>query len=317
MAVVEVLADVAARDRPGELASAVVRDRADRRSAGPAARDAADRGHVRGRRGLRRGDRRTAGTRKDQHLADHERRVRELVGRDDVLRIDVVRRGDRCKRVRCADRDDEAIDRRDHELLADVQRVLGVELVRPPDRHHRDAHLAGDPGQGVTGADDVRSKLVAAVGDGRVDDDGLEERPVLEELARHAGRGVAACGDARRALVHPDAAGAAGVADGPGTVVRAGRRVGAGQAVVRAGRRVGGAGQAVVRAARATDDEARRAAGGRGGTGRRSDEAGRGGQRRDEKEYRDEDRDHALRRVEVQESPGPECRTGRRQAVTR
>ena len=61
--------------------------------------------------------------------------------------------------------------------------VLGLQLVRPPDRHHRDVELVGDAGQRVARPDLVGPQEVAAVLDGRVDRDRLEERAVLEERA--------------------------------------------------------------------------------------------------------------------------------------
>ncbi len=61
--------------------------------------------------------------------------------------------------------------------------VLGLELVRPPDRHHRDVELVGDAGERVAGLDLVGPQQVAAVLDGRVDGDRLEQRAVSEERA--------------------------------------------------------------------------------------------------------------------------------------
>ncbi len=103
--------------------------------------------------------------------------------RQDVGGLDVVAVGDRLEGVRGLDRQDQTGHRRDREDLADVEVVLRLQLVRPPDGHHRDVELAGDPGQGVSGPDPVGPQQGLAVGDRGIDRDGLEERAILEERA--------------------------------------------------------------------------------------------------------------------------------------
>ena len=115
-----------------------------------------------------------------------------------------------------------------------------LEVVGPPEGHHRDAEVAGDPGQGVAGADRVgRAAGPLPSCDGRVDRDRLEQRAVVERRAlarRTAGRrrrtrcrrrrrsvaiGVGAC---RRRPDAPESSSDDGVA--PGRVRRRRRRCG-------------------------------------------------------------------------------------------
>ena len=82
------------------------------------------------------------------------------------------------------DLDDEAADRRDVELLPERSWSLALEVVRPPQGHHRDVEAVGDRRQRVARLDLVASGCRSLPsGDGRVDGDRLEQRAVVEERA--------------------------------------------------------------------------------------------------------------------------------------
>ena len=138
---------------------------------------------------LRRRDRLALGARHDQHLADHEVRVLQVVGGDDVGLVDLVLGGDGVERVVRRHGQDQPAHRRDRQDLAQVQLVLGVEVVRPPQGHHRDVELVGDAGQRVARLDLVGAQEIRSVLDGGIHRDRLEERAVVEEGSGDPGQG--------------------------------------------------------------------------------------------------------------------------------
>src|SRR5207249_2610633 len=114
---VEVLADRAAGDRPGEGAAPIARRCGVVTRAATAAR-------MRRRLVLRLGDALAEGARNDQLLADHEVRVGQPVKADDFVDGRARGLGDRLERIAVLDGEDESADRWDHQRLADVELFL-------------------------------------------------------------------------------------------------------------------------------------------------------------------------------------------------
>ena len=184
--VVEELADVVAAtdDRPEQRSTGVGgrwSARAARITSIAGGRSDLHSGHGLGDR-----DRLAGGAGHDQHLADHEVRVAQLVRGQDFGRGDLVVRRDAGQGVFGGDVHDQPIDRRDTQHLADVEGILGRQMVGPPDSHHRDSETGGDPGQGVARLDLVRAQQLATIVDCGVDGDRLEKRAVSKEWARDA-----------------------------------------------------------------------------------------------------------------------------------
>ncbi len=234
-------------------------------------------------RGLRRRDRLAVAARQDQRLAD-----RQLVAGQPVERHDVVGRhvggvGDLGQGLAGRDDVDRAVDRRNDELLADLEVVLRLEVIRPPDSHHRHAEVARNAGQRVARPNPVRAERLRRVGDRRVDGDRLEQRAVRQV------RALGGVGDLVAGQVEPGRTGRVDrtVDADPGVVAIA--------AVLEAGNREA---RGVTRTARSPDRSGRRGQGDRA-------------HRTDEDEEGDSDREEALAPGEA----GPERRAaGRGQA---
>ena len=150
-------------------------------------------------RGRGRWERGALGARQDQDLADHERRVVQLVELDDPRLGDAVLGRQRFERVGRRNRHDDTVDRRDSQLLADVELVLGLEIVGPPYGLHRDPELAGDVDQGVPGLDPVDLDQVRAVLDVGVGGITGEQRAVVQD-GRGRSRGHCGAGLGRDRL---------------------------------------------------------------------------------------------------------------------
>ena len=127
------------------------------------------------------GDRLALGAWEDEDLADDEVGVVDAVGDEDVGALDVVARGDRSERVRRGDLDDEPGHGRDPQRVALLEVRLRLEVVRPDDGHRRDLELGGDVAELVALLDLVGPDQAAAVGDGGVDGDRLDQRAVVDE----------------------------------------------------------------------------------------------------------------------------------------
>ena len=191
------------------------------------------------------GDRLALGAREHEDLADDEVGVVDAVGHEDVGAVDAVARGDRRERVGRGDLDDEPGHGRDAQRVALLEVRLRLQVVGPHDGHRRDLELGGDVAELVALLDLVGLDQAAAVGDGRVDRDRLDQRAVVDERPfdrRCIGRGDlriteidgrergAGLGHLGR-LAELDAAGrmgrVRGAAGGQRIVVGSGRAVGA------------------------------------------------------------------------------------------
>ena len=120
------------------------------------------------------------------------------------------------ERVAGLDRHDQAVDRRDDEVLADLERVLRGQLVGPPDGHHRDAEAARDAGERVAVLD-----LVVPEHPGRASGSWCRPRPACRACRRRR----SAASTARRRRQYPRRRTRRGPSTPPPTASRDARRV--------------------------------------------------------------------------------------------